>query len=42
MSLTVGIDPGLTGAIALVDSYGVLVDVYDMPIAGGAVSSRRS
>lgn len=40
MSITVGIDPGLTGAIALVDSYGVLVDAYDMPVVGGLVSAH--
>lgn len=34
---TVGIDPGATGAIALLDSYGELVEVHDMPYAGGAV-----
>lgn len=39
MSLTIGIDPGLSGAIAIVDSYGVLVDVYDMPVVAGMVSA---
>jgi crossover junction endodeoxyribonuclease RuvC len=37
MSITIGVDPGLTGAIALVDSYGVLVAVHDMPTLNGNV-----
>lgn len=37
MSITIGVDPGKTGAIALLD-YSVLVDVYDMPIADNRVS----
>lgn len=40
MTITVGIDPGKTGAIALVDSYGVLIAAYDMPVVGGLVSAR--
>ncbi len=40
MSITVGVDPGLSGAIALVDSYGVLVDVYDMPVLNRNVSPQ--
>lgn len=39
MSITIGVDPGKTGALALLDSYGVLVDVYDMPVADGRVST---
>lgn len=39
MSVTIGVDPGKTGAIALVDSYGVLLAVHDMPLAGGIVSA---
>ena len=31
MSQSIGIDPGLTGAISLFDSQGELVDVWDMP-----------
>lgn len=40
MSITIGVDPGMSGAIALVDSYGVLVDVHDMPVVGGLVSAH--
>lgn len=36
MTRVVGIDPGLTGALALVADGG-LVDVVDMPVVGGAV-----
>jgi crossover junction endodeoxyribonuclease RuvC len=32
MSLTVGIDPGLSGAIAILDHAGALVSVTDLPI----------
>ena len=39
--ITVGVDPGKSGAIALLDSYGVLVDAYDMPVAGGIVSAQQ-
>lgn len=39
MALVIGVDPGLAGAIALVDSYGVLVDVIDMPVVGNLVSA---
>lgn len=35
-SLTLGVDPGSKGALALVASDGVLVDVLDMPDATGA------
>jgi crossover junction endodeoxyribonuclease RuvC len=38
--ITVGVDPGKLGAIALVDSYGELVDVYDMPVVAKIVSGR--
>lgn len=40
MSITIGIDPGLTGAIALLDSYGVLLNVYDMPVLDRDVSAQ--
>lgn len=40
MSITIGVDPGMSGAIAMVDSYGVLVDVHDMPVVGGLVSAH--
>lgn len=38
MSLTIGVDPGLSGAFALLDSYGELLDVDDMPVVGKHVS----
>ncbi|WP_395160412.1 hypothetical protein [Ilumatobacter sp.] len=38
MSLIVGVDPGKTGAIALLDHLGELISVYDMPIIGKHVS----
>ena len=38
MSITIGVDPGKTGAVALLDSYGALVAIHDMPLAGGDVS----
>lgn len=38
-TLTLGIDPGKLGAIAAVDETGALVDVIDMPNAGGEVSA---
>jgi crossover junction endodeoxyribonuclease RuvC len=38
--ITIGVDPGLTGAIALVDSYGVLLRVDDMPVLNGNVSPQ--
>lgn len=40
MTITIGVDPGLKGAIALLDSDGQLMSVYDMPVAGGAVSAQ--
>lgn len=40
MSLVIGVDPGMTGAIAIVDSYGVLVDIYDMPVLDGDISAQ--
>lgn len=39
MTYTIGVDPGLTGAIALVDDAGELLDVYDMPVVAGQVSA---
>lgn len=38
-TLTLGIDPGKLGAIAALDEAGGLVDVIDMPNAGGEVSA---
>lgn len=40
MTITIGVDPGLSGAIALVDSYGVLVAVHDMPVLNKDVSPQ--
>jgi crossover junction endodeoxyribonuclease RuvC len=40
MSITIGVDPGLTGAFALVDSYGGLIDAYDMPTLNKDVSAQ--
>jgi hypothetical protein len=39
-TLTVGVDPGLSGAIAYVSPSGDLVDVADMPVVGGQVSAH--
>lgn len=38
-TLIVGVDPGLSGAIALLDVDGNLVDVYDMPVVDGHISA---
>ena len=32
--ITVGIDPGLSGAVALLTDTGALVDAYDLPVLG--------
>jgi crossover junction endodeoxyribonuclease RuvC len=40
VSITVGVDPGKSGAIALIHSDGTLVAVYDMPLAGSIVSAQ--
>lgn len=40
MTCVIGVDPGLTGALALLDSYGQLLDVHDMPVMGKGVSAR--
>jgi hypothetical protein len=34
-----GIDPGLTGAVAIVDLKGDLIDVYDMPVVDRQVNA---
>jgi crossover junction endodeoxyribonuclease RuvC len=39
VTITIGIDPGLHGAIALLDSKGGLIDVYDMPVIDKRVSA---
>ncbi len=38
-TFTVGVDPGISGAIALLED-GHLVDVYDMPVVAGHVSAH--
>jgi len=38
MTHTVGIDPGMNGAIAVLDDAAAIVELYDMPVAGGSVS----
>lgn len=37
LPLVVGIDPGLSGAIAILDTAGALHECHDMPTAGGLV-----
>jgi crossover junction endodeoxyribonuclease RuvC len=37
--IIVGVDPGKTGAIALLDPHGRLIDAYDMPVVDGRVSA---
>lgn len=37
--LTIGIDPGVSGAIALIDRRGVPIAVCDMPVAGRDVAA---
>lgn len=39
MTPTIGVDPGATGGIALLDHTGLLVAVDDMPYIDGAVSA---
>ena len=38
MSRFIGVDPGKKGAIAILDGYGEIVALDDMPVAGNAVS----
>lgn len=40
MTFTIGVDPGVSGAIAYVTDIGTLVDVFDMPVVGGQVSAQ--
>lgn len=40
MRLTIGVDPGVTGAIALVAEDGQLVDAFDMPTVANQVSAQ--
>ena len=39
MNLVVGIDPGLTGALALLDEHGTLLEVGDMPVVDHQVNA---
>jgi crossover junction endodeoxyribonuclease RuvC len=39
--ITVGIDPGLTGAVALVDHNGQLIDAYDLPVIGKHINAAE-
>ena len=39
-TFTIGIDPGVSGAIAIVDNNGALIDAYDMPVVAGQVSAH--
>jgi hypothetical protein len=39
--ITIGVDPGKSGAIALLDDHGALITAYDMPVAGGIVSAQQ-
>lgn len=40
MTITIAVDPGKSGAIALLDSYSQIVTVHDMPVAGKIVSGQ--
>ncbi len=40
MSVILGVDPGLTGAIAVLDEGGGFVRVFDMPSVSGVVAAR--
>lgn len=40
MSITIGVDPGMSGAIALLSNLGSIVYVHDMPVVGGLVSAH--
>ena len=37
MKVTIGVDPGATGAIAILDQYGQILDLIDMPASDGMV-----
>lgn len=41
MTTYIGIDPGMSGAIALMDEDGGEAEVYDMPTLGGEVNARH-
>ncbi len=40
--LTIGLDPGVNGAVALLDARGVLLDVVDMPTLADGTGGKRS
>lgn len=40
MTYTIGVDPGMKGAVAVLDDTGQLVTVHDMPCAGAGVSAQ--
>lgn len=40
MTIAIGVDPGISGAIALLDEHGALIEVRDMPVVGGLVSAH--
>jgi crossover junction endodeoxyribonuclease RuvC len=39
--ITVGIDPGLRGAVALVDHNGQLIDAWDLPVIGKHITAAE-
>lgn len=41
MTVVLGIDPGKHGALALLDSYGEILWVEDMPLVGNQVDARE-
>ncbi len=41
-ALVIGIDPGLGGALALLTSDGVLIDIDDMPVLADGAAGRRA
>jgi len=41
-ALVLGLDPGLGGALALLTSDGVLIDVVDMPVLADGAAGRRT
>ena len=41
-ALVIGIDPGLAGALALLTSDGVLLDIDDMPVLADGAAGRRA
>lgn len=40
--LTIGLDPGVNGALALLDAHGVLLDVVDMPTLADGTGGKRA